>query len=135
MHSQTDLLQAIMKEMPVPVAGSDPSMAEAAVRVWDKVATRFRPVVGPATLALLFARSIDAHRASYPWLAKSAEPQALALSFAGRDAAEVAAATGAVLDSFATHMASLIGARLTYQFLRVAFPAEASPANSQEKSQ
>ncbi|PWF47981.1 hypothetical protein [Massilia glaciei] len=129
MQTNTELLQAIMRELAAPGAG--PSAAAAGAGLCGRVGHKFGPLVGPATLALLFGRSLETHRARFPWLPRSAEPAALERSFGAREAHEVAAATGAVLDTFITQMATQIGTRLTHQFLRSVFPA-ATPAPPQE---
>ncbi|MES3021052.1 MAG: hypothetical protein V4857_05640 [Pseudomonadota bacterium] len=129
MQTHTELLQAIKRELAACGAGTP--VAGAAAALCERIGQKFRPLVGPASLALLLARSLETQRARFPWLPRSAEAAALEHSFAAREASEVAAATAAVLDTFVSLMASLIGTRLTFQYLRSAFPA-ATPAPPEE---
>lgn len=138
MPTNNELLHAIMKEMYAPHAGTDPAAAAVAIGIWEKMAGKFAPLIGPGSISLLFSRSVESNRAAFSWLppvpdrALAGALAALELSFEDRQASEVIAAMHAMLNTFIGLLATLIGARLTFQFLRSAFPGDDTQQNTQE---
>lgn len=137
MSSKNELLLLIMADM---IAGAEAPAADA-VAIWQAIARKFAPLLGPASTRLLLERSLGAIRSSYPWLPPAtlegvAEPPFLALktSLDGRERGEAVAATRALLDSYIELVTKLIGPRLAEQFLRSAFHGDADNRNTEENA-
>lgn len=109
---------------------------------WLTIMRKFTPLIGASSVLLLFERSLDDHRADFPWLpvlvlALPAQPDsavdAMCASMTMRASREILAAHRAILAHFIDLITTLIGTRLTLQFLRAAFPADEANSNSEEK--
>lgn len=106
---------------------------------WLKIMRKFTPLIGANSVMLIFERSLDTHLAQFPWLpvltitmqAESAIGQ-LRNSMTARGSDEIVAAHQAVLTTFIDLVTTLIGSRLTVQFLRAAFPADAASGTNEE---
>ncbi|MES2296721.1 MAG: hypothetical protein V4582_06735 [Pseudomonadota bacterium] len=115
---------------------------EGMLAAWVGIDAKFASVIGPSGVRLIYIRSIDAARHAFPWLAAAVPPgedagaAALApLAAALRKHAPLAAtANDVLLDHFIDLLATLIGARLTMQILRSAFP-DACPTENSEENQ
>lgn len=112
-----------------------------AIAILQRVTRKFSPLLGPSSTSVLLERSLHANHASYPWLpppdqAGAAEPpfRALQASLERREQRDVLAATRALMDSYIDLVTTLIGSRLTEQFLRSAFPGEADNRNTEENA-
>lgn len=121
----TELLAAITGRL-TPNGG--PATADAAAAVWTRLLARFHPLIGPLSTQLLFARALALHKDDFPWLPQALTPDqsrqaydTFARALAGREPDDILAANRALLASYSTQLADLIGVRLTTQFLRSAF--------------
>lgn len=104
--------------------------AHEATLIWQQLARKFVPLLGPSSVQLIVGRSIEVHQPSYPWLGMFSSPGMSTPPYDGLRAAleqaaaeEVQAATAAMLMTYITQLTTLIGGRLTEQFLRATFPA------------
>jgi hypothetical protein len=138
MSINTDLLSAIMKDMDVDRGRAT---AERALAMWNRITRKFGPLLGPGSADLLFTRSLDENRARFPWL-PTPDPgggdtsyEGLEASLAQRSPDEIVASTRALLATYIDLLTTLIGARLTKQFLRSAFPADEAERNKEEKAE
>jgi hypothetical protein len=138
MSIKNDLLSAIMRGMD---AGRGLATAGGSLAVWNRIARKFSPLLGPASASLLFTRSLDKNRAAFPWL-PAADPSGEDVSFHAletilkeRSPEEIVASTRALLDTYIDMLTTLIGARLTNQFLRSAFPADDADKEMKEKAE
>lgn len=130
-------LREMMKRMQARHAGTDAiAVTAVAIGIWEQLALKFIPMIGLGSVRLIYTRSLELNKSAFPWL-----PAALAgveqspfatlkMSLERREPAEVIAANCALLNSFIDVLATLIGVRLTLQFLRAAFPHEAIHENS-----
>lgn len=130
----TELLAAITERL--TPNGAPPTTSEA-IAVWNRMFARFNPLLGPLSTQLLFARTLRFHQQAFPWLPQAGTPDEARQSFAtfvealdGRQADDVLAANRALLATFSTQLADLIGARLATQFLRSAFGLGNADKNS-----
>ena len=105
-----------------------PATAHDAMRVWTCVFSRFDPLLGSLSTQLLFARVLTLHKDAFPWLPQALTPNQARQSFAifagtldGRQPDDLLAANRALLASYSTQLAELIGVQLATQFLRSAF--------------
>jgi hypothetical protein len=96
--------------------------------IWLKVLGRFSPLIGPSSVNVLFARSLDANRAAFPWLPRIDQKNAADTAFSAFEAIlknqssdEVVTATQALLGTYIDSLCTLIGRTLTEQFVSSAF--------------
>jgi hypothetical protein len=89
---------------------------------------------------LIFERSLDNNLAAFAWLPEVVMPsqpdtavERLRTSMGARPADEILLAHRAILTTFIDLMTTLIGARLTMQFLRATFPADDADSTTEEK--
>lgn len=101
--------------------------ATQAVALWQTMFRKFSPLIGPLSAELLFVRSLLANQAAFPWLPHIA-PDATRTAFAafehslgGRSAEEIVAANHALVRTYITVLADLIGVKLAIKFLGTAF--------------
>ncbi|UVW28111.1 hypothetical protein [Massilia sp. H6] len=111
-----------------------PATADAAVKVWHCVFSRFNPLIGPVSTQALFARALALHQHAFPWLPQALTPEQSRQAFdifagtlVGQPADALLAANRALLETYSTELADLIGTRLATQFLRSAFPPDDAP--------
>jgi hypothetical protein len=131
----TELFMTILGEI---VADNETNAAAAAVRVWHTLFRKIAPLLGPLSADLLFARSLAANEAAFPWLpriAADASRTALAefersLENRGRD--DIVAANHALLSTYITVLADLIGAGLATRLLGGAFPDVETKKDTEE---
>lgn len=128
----TELFTTIM----APIAADSPEPAAAAIRVWHVLFHRLRPLLGPLSTDLLFARSLSMHASDFPWLPRIA-PAAQRMAFEefersleARAAHDVVAANRALLASYTTGLVNLIGTGLTTRLLETAFPDNKTNTNT-----
>lgn len=114
--------------------------AEGAVHVWRTLFSKLSPLLGPLSTELMFARSLAARHPAFPWLPRLA-PDAEQTAFArfapsldGRSPAEIAAVNRALLETFTSALADLIGMQLAARLLHAAFPDDDANKNTLEKT-
>jgi hypothetical protein len=120
--------------------GGGPVTAQDALRLWAHLFGKLVPLLGPLSNELLFARSVMACRQDFPWLPRP-EPGAESVAFAGFGASlegrvpeDIAAVNHAVLETYTSALADLIGAQLTTRLLDGAFPDDEGNKNPLEKT-
>jgi hypothetical protein len=98
-----------------------------AVAIWVSLANKFGPLIGHASVAMLVARSLAAHRTAFPWLDPVDAPgmtqapyPALRSVLESRSPDEVVTVTRAMLATYTGLLDRLIGARLAGQLVRAA---------------
>ncbi|WP_124951719.1 hypothetical protein [Sulfuriferula thiophila] len=103
-------------------------VADAAVDLWEQMATQIISIVGEAGFNSLYARSVFLTQMSFPWLAASSSlPQPdhrfaeLKMSLKAKTAAQVSEANTLLLITFTDILATLIGEQLTTSILRSAW--------------
>lgn len=106
--------------------------ADAAIDLWEQMATQLIALVGEGGFNSLYARSVFLTRLTFPWLAAGAlPPQAdqpfagLKTSLEGHTPAQAGEANRLLLITFTDILASLIGEQLTNNILRMAWGIEA----------
>lgn len=121
----TELFTTIMAHT-APASPRD--TAAAAIRVWHVLFRKFGPLLGPLSADLLFARSLAAHEAAFPWLPRIA-PDNVRTAFREyersleyRAPEDIVAANSALLATYMAVLSDLIGERLATRFLGAAFP-------------
>lgn len=128
----TELFETIIRHL---APGCGTATGADAVRVWRTLFGKFGPLLGPLSTDLLFARSLAAQEAAFPWLPQTG-PAGARFAFGafercleGLASDDVIAVNRALLSSFTTLLAELIGMRLTVSFLQAAFPDVAHNKN------
>jgi hypothetical protein len=128
--------------LPLPgqlTAPAGPDLIDDVAAAWQKIIRKFTPLIGASSVLLILERSLDQHRTAFGWLPAGALPtrpdaavERLRASMARRPHADILAAHPAILATFSKLMTTLIGAGLTVQFLRAAFPVDAVKSTSEE---
>ena len=121
-------------------AAGEAEAAGEAIAVLQRLARKFVPLIGPASVRIILGRSLDACRAYHPWLGQGSDPAMTTPPYDGLRAAferagkeAVLAATTAIITTYVTQLDTLIGGRLAEQFLRAAFPAPADIKDTRSK--
>ncbi len=111
---------------------------DAAIFLWEDLATQISSIIGVGGFNALYARSLFFTQATFPWLAVSKLSThadgpfaALKSSFEAQAPGEVAAANGLLLTTFSDILASLIGEELTANILSVAWGTEVSDTSKE----
>jgi hypothetical protein len=114
-------------------------VANITLQSWKSMASELIPLIGKDGFAILFDRSLYITQSSFPWLAygqaaQPADPEftSLKMSLEGRDLAEAAEASEALLATFVNLLETLIGERLTARILRSALGDGDSAIDSKE---
>lgn len=114
-------------------------VADAAISLWEQMATQIISIVGEGGFNSLYARSVFLAQPTFPWLAASSlSPQAdqrfaeLKTSLEGQMPAQAHAANRLLLITFTDILATLIGEQLTASILRSAWGNDASYSTSEE---
>jgi hypothetical protein len=132
--------------MPIPTAlfatitgrlapAGSPGTAKDAIVVWRALFKKFAPLIGPFSTELLFVRTVAAHEGAFPWLPQAvpgaARPlfEEFARSLDSQMPDEIAAVNRALLATYTTGLAELIGPGLVTRFLQAAFPHNESTDN------
>ncbi len=107
-------------------------VADAAVMLWEQIATKIISIVGEGGFNSLYARCVFLSQPSFPWLAAcplSPQPDQrfaeLKKCFEAQTPAQACAANGLLLITFTDILASLIGEALTTSILRSAWGNDA----------
>jgi hypothetical protein len=102
-------------------------IADVALSTWHDFASALSPIIGMRGVAALYKRSLHLTSPAYPWLETVREGVDAPVDFAPlkaallqQTAADAAAASGALLQTFHDLLASLIGPSLTERLLRTA---------------
>jgi hypothetical protein len=136
MTVKDELMLALMSHVS---ARGDAALADDIALSWLKIVRKFAPVIGASSVLLIFGRSIENNVATFSWLPVLVMPtqadaavELLRASLATHPAADAMAAHRAILATFIDLMTTLIGARLTVQFLRAALPADSAGSTTEE---
>ena len=106
-------------------------VTDAAINLWEQIATQIILIVGEDGFNALYARSIFLNQSTFPSVA--ANPLAphtdhrfseLKMSFEGQTPAQASEANVLLLITFTDILASLIGEQLTIHILRLAWGAD-----------
>lgn len=131
------LLHALMRHVSTHRGAA--ALADDISLSWLKIVRKFAPLIGANSVLLIFERSLQHNMTAFDWLPEVAFPtqpeaavERLRACMATRASDELFAAHRAVLATFADLMTTLIGARLTVQFLRAAFPADDADSSTEE---
>ena len=115
----------IIRNLLAPHSGK---VADAAIEVWERMASQIISIVGDVGFDSLYARSIFLAKSPFPWLADNALSwqtehrfEKLKLSLQGQTAAHANAANSLLLITFTDILAALIGEHLTTSILRSAW--------------
>ena len=107
-------------------------VADAAIELWEKLATEIISIVGEVGFNALYARSVFLAQTTFPWLAASSlAPQTdhrfaqLKISLAEQTPAHASEANRLLLITFTNILTSLIGEELTAGILRSAWGKDA----------
>lgn len=114
-------------------------VVDAAMNLWEKLATEIISIVGEGGLHSLYGRSVFLAQPTFPWLAANAlSPQTdqcfaqLKLCLERQTPEQVGAANRLLLITFTDILAALIGEQLTASILRAAWGDIASCRTSKE---
>lgn len=114
-------------------------VADAAISLWEQMATQIIAIVGEGGFNSLYARSVFLTQSTFPWLtASSMLPLAdqrfaeLKMSLEGQTPAQASAANSLLLITFTDILAALIGEQLTTSILRSAWGNDASDRANKE---
>ena len=127
----SDLLRhQIIKRLMAQPTGK---VADAAINLWEPMATQIISIIGEDGFNSLYGRSVFQTRIIFPWLAAGALPPqtdqrfaGLKLSLEGHTPEQASAANSLLLITFTDILASLIGEDLTIRILRSAWGDDAS---------
>ena len=113
--------------------------ADAAIRVWEQMATQIISIVGEEGFNSLYARSIFLTQSTFPWLAAGPlAPQSdhrfagLKTSLDGQTPAQASEASTRLLITFTDILATLIGEQLTNHILQLAWGIDLSNSTGKE---
>ena len=106
-------------------------VADAAIDLWEQMATQIISIVGEEGFNALYARSVFLAQRTFPWLAaRSLSPQSdhrfaeLKISLAEQAPVQARVANILLLITFTDILTSLIGEALTTRILRTAWGSE-----------
>lgn len=128
MTTSVETRRGLIRRILARYAGSGADVSAAlAVATWARVVARFAPLLGRLSVGLIYSRSLELHRSTYPWLipgtyTNNIETSLIELqqSLSGRPADEVIEASCAVMATFGEILDALIGEHLTTKFLHAA---------------
>lgn len=100
-------------------------IAESIIATWQQIDATLAPIIGRGGVAALYKRSLSLTAPAYPWLAGTYDGVQTSIDLAPlrsvlmhQSSASVAAAGGALLQTFNQLLASLVGTSLTERLLR-----------------
>ena len=115
------------------------NVADAAIDLWEQMATQIISIVGEGGFNSLYARSVFLAQPTFPWLAANSQsPQTdrrfaeLKADLEGQLPAQASAANRLLLITFTDILAALIGEQLTVSILRSAWGNDAKYGTSKE---
>ena len=126
------LIERLMAQRPEKVA-------DAAINLWEQMATQIISIVGEEGFNSLYARSVFLAQQTFPWLAASSLSQQTDQRFAelkkcleGQTPSQAREANSLLLLTFTGILAALIGEPLTTRILCSAWGDDASTSTSKE---
>ena len=126
------LIERLMAQHPGKVA-------DAAINLWEQMATQIISIVGEDGFNSLYARSVFLAQPTFPWLAASSPSQQADQRFAelkkrleGQTPSQAREANSLLLLTFTGILAALIGEPLTTRILCSAWGDDASTSTSKE---
>lgn len=138
MTVKDELLLALMRHV---AAEHGAALMDNVSLSWLKILRKFSPLIGATSVLLIFERSLGKNLAAFDWLPVPAPPsqtqtavERLRAAMTARASDDILAAHRAILATFIDLMTTLIGARLTIQFLRAAFPADDAGSTTEENA-
>lgn len=121
------------------IAQHPEKVADAAINLWEQMATRIISIVGEGGFNSLYARSMFLSQPAFPWLAAGVlSPRAdfrfaeLRTSLEAQAPEQASAANRLLLITFTDILAALIGEQLTTRILRSAWGNDASDSITKE---
>jgi hypothetical protein len=136
MTIKDELLLSVMGHI---TATGGAALADDVTLSWLKIVRKFSPLIGANSVLLIFERSLENNLTTFGWLPALMQPsqpdtavERLRTSMASRPSKDILAAHRAILTTFIDLMTTLIGARLTIQFLQAAFPADGAGSTTEE---
>ncbi len=136
MESHDVLRHQIIKSLMAQPTEKD---ADAAIHVWEQMATQIITIVGEDGFNSLYARSIFLTQSTFPWLAAGPlAPQSdhrftgLKTSLEGQASAQASEASTRLLITFTDILATLIGEQLTNHILQLAWGIDLSNSTGKE---
>jgi hypothetical protein len=115
------------------------NVAEAAIGLWEPLATQIILIVGEGGFNSIYARSVSKSQSTFPWLVDGPMSPlndhrfaALKMSLEGQPPKQASAAIDLLLTTFTDILASLIGEDLTKHLLRSAWGVDATDISWQE---
>jgi hypothetical protein len=113
------------------MAQRNEKFADAAIDLWEQMATQIISIIGEGGFNSLYARSVFLARSTFPWLAVGALPPQADQRFAGlktsletQTPAQAGEANNLLLITFTDILSSIIGEDLTTSILRSAWGSE-----------
>lgn len=115
------------------------AVADAAISLWERLASELISIIGEGGFQSLYARSAHLTGATFPWMVlkhPGKEPDSrfadFRMSLEGRDFTEASEASIALLITFIDILALLIGEHLTTSILRSAWGDDALDIDGKE---
>ncbi len=115
------------------------NVVDAAIELWEQLATEIISIVGENGFNSLYSRSIFLTQSTFPWIAASSESlqidqrfATLKMDFGRQTLAQASEANSLMLVTFTDILVSLIGEQLTTTILCSAWGHDASGGTSKE---
>ena len=116
-------------------------IADEVVATWQSIQAALGPIIGLASVALLYQRSVQLIAPVHPWLADASEGDRMAMDLAALKSAlaqqgstDAATAGGEMLQTFYELLVSLIGPSLTQRLLLGVWENSFSGPSAQDPS-
>lgn len=115
------------------------NVVDAAIKLWEQMATEIISIVGESGFNSLYSRSIFLTQSTFPWVTASTKSPLtdqrfaeLKMNFEGQTPAQAIEANRLLLITFTDILASLIGEQLTNTILRSAWGNDATGRTNKE---
>ena len=115
------------------------NVVDAAIKLWEQMATEIISIVGESGFNSLYSRSIFLTQSTFPWVTASTKSPLtdqrfaeLKMNFEGQTPAQAIEANSLLLITFTDILASLIGEQLTNTILRSAWGNDATGRTNKE---
>ncbi|MEO8332385.1 MAG: hypothetical protein ABI479_08115 [Gallionella sp.] len=138
MDTKNQLRHQIIKSLPLP---HTENISDAAVLLWEQMATQIISIVGEGGFNSLYARSVVFARSAFPWLEfGSLSPQSdnrfaeLKMCLERQPPAQVREANVLMLIAFTDILAALIGEHLTTSILLLSWGRDAADRVNKEST-
>ena len=136
METNCLLRQNIIKNC---IAMHPENVVDAAIKLWEQMATEIISIVGESGFNSLYSRSIFLTQSTFPWVAASTKSPLtdqrfaeLKMNFEGQTPEQAIEANSLLLITFTDILASLIGEQLTNTILRSAWGNDATGRTNKE---